>query len=108
MTYPPFGLTEPEAETLIRFAAAFGDEALSSCRSESWNGELSDAAWATIESFSDGMEVLKLGAVTWKTIETIETGEPATATPPQQARTRTPEADALDLVRRPAQRGPAR
>ncbi|MFF4777646.1 hypothetical protein ACFY05_32945 [Microtetraspora fusca] len=68
MTYPPFGLTEAQAEALIRFAAGFSADLV----------RLQGTEWA---STPEVQVMLNLATATWKTIQAEDS---ATATPPQQ------------------------
>lgn len=63
MSYPPFGLTEQEAETLIRLAAATADES---------QGGTDEPYSVALMSFSDHDAVHVLGVRTWRTIESRE------------------------------------
>ncbi len=60
MSYPPFGLTEADAETLIRLAAAAGDEKRLGA---------TDPYGEALVAFSDTPDVDALAVRTWAAIE---------------------------------------
>lgn len=68
MSYPPFGLTEHEAQTLIRLAAAVADEAQP--KPGTAQGFHDHPAYrSALTSFSEPGEVHALAMRTWKEIE---------------------------------------